>query len=213
MALCFNPWYTVWADGASGKEPSCQCRRHKRCGFYPGSGKLPWSRKWPLAPVFLPGKFHRQRSLAGYSKWCRKESDATEHIDRPFLGVVLVTAKEDSLDACHPTVSCLLPSLLPSLPLDHLIYTDVKGLALLSHASPSPLLPRLPGTHTWWWLLFNTSKSHASAWVSKLSTSSPMLIFGFCPRSLLPGHCTSTPHLAHPVASSSWNTTHCGLPL
>ena len=29
-------------------------------------------------PVFLPGKSHRQRSLAGYSPWGRKESDTTE---------------------------------------------------------------------------------------------------------------------------------------
>jgi len=29
-------------------------------------------------PVFLPGEFHGQRSLAGYSPWGRKESDTTE---------------------------------------------------------------------------------------------------------------------------------------
>ena len=28
----------------------------------PGSGRA-WGRKWPLTPVFLPGKFHGQRSL------------------------------------------------------------------------------------------------------------------------------------------------------
>ena len=28
-------------------------------------------------PVFLPGKFHGQRSLAGYSPWSHKESDTT----------------------------------------------------------------------------------------------------------------------------------------
>ena len=28
--------------------------------------------------VFLPGDFHVQRSLAGYSPWGRKESDKTE---------------------------------------------------------------------------------------------------------------------------------------
>ena len=39
----------------------------------------PWRRKWQPAPVFLPGKFHGQRSLAGYSPWGRKESDMTEH--------------------------------------------------------------------------------------------------------------------------------------
>jgi len=27
--------------GASGKEPACQCRRHKRCGFNPCVGKIP----------------------------------------------------------------------------------------------------------------------------------------------------------------------------
>ena len=30
-------------------------------------------------PVFLPGKLHGQRSLAGYSPWGHKESYATEH--------------------------------------------------------------------------------------------------------------------------------------
>ena len=27
----------------------------------------------------MQGKFHGQRSLVGYSPWCRKESDVTEH--------------------------------------------------------------------------------------------------------------------------------------
>ena len=26
---------------ASGKEPACQCRRHKRCRFYPWTGRFP----------------------------------------------------------------------------------------------------------------------------------------------------------------------------
>ena len=29
-------------------------------------------------PVFLPGEFHGQKRLAGYSPWGRKESDMTE---------------------------------------------------------------------------------------------------------------------------------------
>ena len=32
--------------GASSKDFSCQCRRHKRCRFNPWVGKIPWSRKW-----------------------------------------------------------------------------------------------------------------------------------------------------------------------
>ena len=38
-----------------------------------------WRKKWQPTPVFLPGKFHRQRSLAGYSPCGCTESDMTEH--------------------------------------------------------------------------------------------------------------------------------------
>ena len=38
----------------------------------------PWRRKWQPTPVFLPGKFHGQRSLAGYSPRGHKELDMTE---------------------------------------------------------------------------------------------------------------------------------------
>ena len=62
--------------GSAGKEPTCQCRRHK---FDPWVGKILWRRKWQPTPVFLSGKFHGQRSLVSYSPWDRKESDTTEH--------------------------------------------------------------------------------------------------------------------------------------
>ena len=42
------------------------------------SRRAPWSRKWKPTPVFLPGEFHAQRSLAGYSPWGIRESDMTE---------------------------------------------------------------------------------------------------------------------------------------
>ena len=29
-------------------------------------GKIPWRREWQPTPVFLPGEFHGQRSLADY---------------------------------------------------------------------------------------------------------------------------------------------------
>ena len=58
-------WFT-------GKESTCQCRRH---GFNPWIRKIPWKRKWQPTPVFLPRRFHEQRSLAGYSPWGHKELD------------------------------------------------------------------------------------------------------------------------------------------
>ena len=55
--------------GASGKEPACQCRRHKRCRFSPWIEKLPWRRAWQLTPEFLPGESHGQRILDGWHDW------------------------------------------------------------------------------------------------------------------------------------------------
>jgi len=33
-----------------------QCRRHRKYGFNPWVGKIPWRRKWQPTPVFLPEK-------------------------------------------------------------------------------------------------------------------------------------------------------------
>ena len=45
--------------------------------FHPWIRKISWRRKWQPTPVFMPGKFRRQRSLEGYSPWVCKESDTT----------------------------------------------------------------------------------------------------------------------------------------
>ena len=56
--------------GGSVVQNACQCRRIR---FNPWVGKIVWSRKWQPTPVFLPGKFHGQRSLAGYSpRGCKR---------------------------------------------------------------------------------------------------------------------------------------------
>ena len=47
---------------------------------WPRVGKIPWRRKWQPIPVFLPGKCHGHRSLAGYSSWGCKELDITEQL-------------------------------------------------------------------------------------------------------------------------------------
>jgi len=64
--------------GTSGKESTCQCGRHKRYGFHPWVGKIPWRREWLPTPVFLPGESYGQRRLVSHSPWGCKESDMTE---------------------------------------------------------------------------------------------------------------------------------------
>ena len=78
--LCFEmPVGLVWAfpGGSDGKRMCLQCRRPR---LDPWVRKIPWRRKWQPTPVFLPGKSHGWRSLAGYSPWGHMESDAIEQL-------------------------------------------------------------------------------------------------------------------------------------
>ena len=63
---------------SGAKEPTCQCRSHRRSGIYPWVRKIPWRRAWQSTPVFLPRKSHGQRRLTGYNPYSRKELDTTE---------------------------------------------------------------------------------------------------------------------------------------
>ena len=72
--------------------------------------KTPWRRKWQPTPVFLPGNFHGQRSLVGYSPWGHKESDTTEQfhfhfhfepsLALPFFGIGMKTDLFQSCSHC-----------------------------------------------------------------------------------------------------------------
>ena len=86
-----HPWYhwvpqsfplTVTTSHAHGVFLVAQqwriCLQCGRPSFSPWVGKIPWRREWLPVPVFLPGGFHGQRSLAGYCPWGRKESETNE---------------------------------------------------------------------------------------------------------------------------------------
>ena len=64
-----------------------EMQRHR---FNPWVRKFPWNREWQPTPVSLPGEFHGQRSLVGYSPWgCRVgHNGVTEHTHTktPFPG-------------------------------------------------------------------------------------------------------------------------------
>ena len=75
MYVCI---YWGFPCGASGKEPTCQCRRHKRRGFHPWVGKIPWRRKWQPTPVFLPGESFDGGSCQPTVSKVTKSWDTTE---------------------------------------------------------------------------------------------------------------------------------------
>ena len=66
--------------GASGKEFTCQCRRHRRCGFDPWVRKIPWRRERQSTPIFLPGKSHDRGGWWATVHGVAEELDMTEHV-------------------------------------------------------------------------------------------------------------------------------------
>ena len=57
----------------------------RRPGFSPWVRKMPWRRKWMPTPVFLPGKFHGQKSLVDSSPLGHKKLDLTEQLTHAGL--------------------------------------------------------------------------------------------------------------------------------
>ena len=96
VGTCTIVLSTSFPGGASDKESACLCRSHKRHRFDPWVGESSWNRKWHPTPVFLPGKFHRQRSLADYSHGAPKSqtrlSNWAQH-SKPYLEWFLLLIK------------------------------------------------------------------------------------------------------------------------
>ena len=78
LSRCFSNHHTPktmgFPGGSAGRESVCNA---EDLGLIPGSGRSPGEGNGNT-PVYLPRKFHGQRSLAGYSPWGPKESDMTE---------------------------------------------------------------------------------------------------------------------------------------
>ena len=73
-------WQLGHEDGALINGISALMKRYRgemiflNLFLFPSLGrKIPWRREWLPTPVFLPGEFHGQRSLEGYSLWGHQE--------------------------------------------------------------------------------------------------------------------------------------------
>ena len=71
---CYR-FFMGFPGGSDGKESSWNAGD---LGSITESGRFPQRREWLPTPVFLPGEFHGQRSLLGYSPWGHWELDTTE---------------------------------------------------------------------------------------------------------------------------------------
>ena len=54
-------------------------------GLIPGSGRYPWRWEQQPIPIFLPGEFHGQRSLADYGSLGYKKSDMAERLTLCYI--------------------------------------------------------------------------------------------------------------------------------
>ena len=61
--ISHSPEYD-FSGGSDSEESACNAGD---LDVVSGLGRFPWRREWQSTPVFLPGEFHGQRSLAGYS--------------------------------------------------------------------------------------------------------------------------------------------------
>ena len=125
LAYTELPWWL------SGKEHACQGRR---CRFDPWVGKISWRRKWQSIPVFLPGKSHGQRRLAGYSPWGRKRVGLS---DRTTTTCILWIDRRTVSLSCTSTETYLPPFL--TFPLELSSFNNISSLHELWHKTQIPL--------------------------------------------------------------------------
>ena len=83
--LVFCVWFfgAFFVGGEGGRFLVAQWVKKSACsvedsGSIPGLLRSPGRREWQPPPVFLPGEFHGQRNLVGYSPCGHKELDMTE---------------------------------------------------------------------------------------------------------------------------------------
>ena len=89
MNKAFQNWGNVYIFQISQEQSHRQVLHH--IIFFSLSNKgLALRRAWQPTPVFLPGEFHGQRSLGGYSFQGHKESDMTEASYRTHILIIIV---------------------------------------------------------------------------------------------------------------------------
>ena len=100
------------------KKKKKKCLQCRRPWFNHWSGKISWRKVTQPTPVFLPGEFHGQRSLAGYSPWGHKELNVTEWLTLNFhfanKGFKLLSLNYDAVEFSKPPQNLILPRRFPS---------------------------------------------------------------------------------------------------
>ena len=121
------------------KNPPANAGDARNMGLIPGSGRSHGEGNGN--PVFLSGKFHEKRSLAGYCLWGREESDVTDrHTKHTYI-----VSSVSTLPPPSPTFALnTLSTALRSQRIKHCSYLDFISTFFLQHLEFIPLLVVLP---------------------------------------------------------------------
>ena len=83
------PYYIIqsfnWASLVAQTVENLPVMQEQGPMFDPWIRNIPWRRKWQLTPVFLPGEFHGQRTMAGCSSCGLQESETTKGLKHTSL--------------------------------------------------------------------------------------------------------------------------------
>ena len=121
-----NPLQFSWASVAAQ-----MVRIHLQCGrpgFDPWAGRIPWRKEQLPTPLFLPGEFCGQRSLAGYRRRGRKELHTTEGLTHTTEMLVICCLM---IHAATPQKS--FPSSSPICQMGRLVH-NIQGLSKHGHS-------------------------------------------------------------------------------
>ena len=147
----FSAGFSWWLNG---KESTYQCRR---CGFNPWVGKIPWRRKWQATPVFLAGKFQRQRNLVGFSPWVCKRVHTTEQLSSKSLRAIKYTV-------FAPITTIHL----------HIVSSSRAETVPIKHQFFIPSLPSAPGNHHDAFCLCGFDSGNLCKWNLSIFVSLPL---------------------------------------
>ena len=151
LILQQTAWWLRW-EGVR-----LQCRRP---GFNAWVRKIPWRREWPPTPVLLPGEFHGQRSLVGYSPWdCENTTEDKEkdhlhffilnhHCQKKSQGSILINILRPNVS--FSVLSCLVAKSCLTLGIPWIV------------AHQAPLSVGFPRQEYWSGLLFLTQGSNSN---------------------------------------------------
>ena len=95
-------------------------KTQEMCVQSPGQ-EDPLEMKWLSTPVFLPGKFQGQRSLADYSPWGHKELGKTERLSTATIASSFYIFTAHTIISRYSKYSCKLAPLTKLVPWDESI--------------------------------------------------------------------------------------------